>query len=181
MISRKELSDLSDAPAETLVLNDIGRVCISSRRPLLCDAYVDDRRTGAFIVIDPLSNDTVAAGMILGPGGEPAARIVGSTLTPQQRHQRLGHRGAVVIVPTEADAVVLERKLFEGGVVAALARGEVEVAVALAEAGLCAIAWAETPAGRRAIAEHAREAGVTLRELEAKADHTALLELLTVR
>ncbi|MDP2274989.1 MAG: assimilatory sulfite reductase (NADPH) flavoprotein subunit [Archangium sp.] len=177
VISRKELEDLSDAPAETLALNDIGRVRITSRRPLLGDRYVDDRRTGAFIVIDPLTNDTVATGMILGPSADQSAVVGSSTISSEQRKSRLGHPGAIVLAPSEADAVALERQLFEAGVVASLAR-DGAVAVALAEAGLCAIAWAGTPQARRTIGDHARDAGVTFRQLDAKADTAALLGLL---
>ena len=51
------------APAE-LSLNDIARVRIRTRRPLLADPYRRNRATGAFILIDETSNDTLAAGMI---------------------------------------------------------------------------------------------------------------------
>jgi len=47
-----------------LALNDIARVKIRTRRPLLADPYCENRVTGAFILIDESSNDTVAAGMI---------------------------------------------------------------------------------------------------------------------
>ncbi len=53
------------APAQ-LALNDIARVKIRTRRPLLADPYSQNRVTGAFILIDESSNDTVAAGMIAG-------------------------------------------------------------------------------------------------------------------
>jgi sulfite reductase (NADPH) flavoprotein alpha-component len=178
VISRKELEDLSDAPAETLALNDIGRVVISSRRPLLCDRYVDDRRTGAFIVIDPLTNDTVATGMILGPSGEQSLQAGGSNISKEQRRTRLGHQAGVFIVPQEAAALALEKQLFEAGVVTALARADGEVAVSLAEAGLCAIAWAESLVTRRTIAEQARDAGLTFRQLEEQPDVAALVALL---
>ncbi len=49
---------------ETLAMNDIARVKLRLHQPLICDAYDDNRATGAFIVIDPASNATVAAGMI---------------------------------------------------------------------------------------------------------------------
>jgi bifunctional enzyme CysN/CysC len=51
------------APSE-LGLNDIGRVRLRTRRPLLADPYARNRVTGAFILIDEASNDTVAGGMI---------------------------------------------------------------------------------------------------------------------
>ncbi|WP_320668571.1 sulfate adenylyltransferase subunit 1 [Patulibacter defluvii] len=53
----------ADAPAE-LGLNDIGRVRLRVKRPLIADPYDRDRQTGAFILIDEGTNDTVAGGMI---------------------------------------------------------------------------------------------------------------------
>ena len=52
------------AGAQTLAMNDIAKVGIRLYQPLVCDAYADKRATGAFIVIDPADNATVAAGMI---------------------------------------------------------------------------------------------------------------------
>jgi bifunctional enzyme CysN/CysC len=47
-----------------LTLNEIGRVEIKTAKPLFFDAYKANHGTGAFILIDPLSNRTAAAGMI---------------------------------------------------------------------------------------------------------------------
>ncbi|MEP7156376.1 MAG: GTP-binding protein [Betaproteobacteria bacterium] len=46
-------------------LNDIGRVRLKTLRPLMVDAYRANRTTGSFILIDEVTNQTVAAGMIL--------------------------------------------------------------------------------------------------------------------
>lgn len=54
--------------ADEFVLNDIGEVTIHTNQPLFCDPYMDNRATGSFILIDPISNDTIAAGMIVGEG-----------------------------------------------------------------------------------------------------------------
>ena len=53
----------------TFKLNDIGRVRLKTLRPLMVDAYRANRATGSFILIDEVSNQTVAAGMILGEAG----------------------------------------------------------------------------------------------------------------
>jgi len=53
------------AAAHTLGLNDIGLCNVSTAAPVAFDAYVDNRKTGGFIVIDRYSNRTVGAGMIL--------------------------------------------------------------------------------------------------------------------
>jgi sulfate adenylyltransferase large subunit len=47
-----------------LGLNDLGAVRFELTAPIFCDAYRANRNTGAFIVIDETTNDTVAAGMI---------------------------------------------------------------------------------------------------------------------
>ena len=49
---------------ERLELNDIARVRLRLSEPLAVDTYADNRVTGAFILIDEATNDTVAAGMI---------------------------------------------------------------------------------------------------------------------
>ncbi|WP_411845360.1 sulfate adenylyltransferase subunit CysN [Roseibacillus persicicus] len=51
--------------AETLSLNEIGRVKIRTAAPLLHDAYRRNRSTGSFILVDPGTNETVGAGMIV--------------------------------------------------------------------------------------------------------------------
>ena len=48
----------------TIAMNDIARVALSLNQPILCDAYRDDRATGSFILINELTNQTVAAGLI---------------------------------------------------------------------------------------------------------------------
>ena len=51
-------------PASELRLNDIARVSIRLQQPIAADAYQQIRATGAFILIDQASHQTVAAGMI---------------------------------------------------------------------------------------------------------------------
>ncbi|MFB9243873.1 sulfate adenylyltransferase subunit 1 [Massilia antarctica] len=50
--------------AEGLKLNDIARIGVTVQQPLAADAYADIRATGAFILIDEVTHQTVAAGMI---------------------------------------------------------------------------------------------------------------------
>jgi sulfate adenylyltransferase subunit 1 len=60
-----DIHTLEDQPGpERLELNDIARVRLRLSEPLAVDAYGDNRSTGAFILIDESTNDTVAAGMI---------------------------------------------------------------------------------------------------------------------
>ncbi len=63
-----------------LTLNEIGKVVITTTRPLLFDTYATNRETGSFILIDSATNFTAGAGMILGAtrelprhGARPAA------------------------------------------------------------------------------------------------------------
>lgn len=60
-----------DASAETLTLNEIGRVAIQTTAPLIYDAYERNRHTGSFILIDEVSHRTVAAGLLCEPPLEP--------------------------------------------------------------------------------------------------------------
>jgi sulfate adenylyltransferase large subunit len=52
------------AAPDGLALNDLGHIRLRTSRPLAVDPYVENRTTGAFILIDEATNDTVAAGMI---------------------------------------------------------------------------------------------------------------------
>ena len=58
-----------DQGAESLELNEIGRVRLRTTVPLFCDEYRRNRETGSFILIDEQTNNTVAAGMILETAG----------------------------------------------------------------------------------------------------------------
>ena len=57
-------------PAEGLKLNDVARISFAVQQPLAADAYSDIRATGAFILIDEVTHQTVAAGMIRLDGQE---------------------------------------------------------------------------------------------------------------
>ena len=66
LVSVVDMDTLEDRPAPAqLELNDLAVVKIRLSEPLVVDLYERDRATGAFILIDEASNDTVAAGMIL--------------------------------------------------------------------------------------------------------------------
>jgi bifunctional enzyme CysN/CysC len=56
-----------DEAATELTLNEIGRVRLRTTQPLFFDEYRRNRLTGSFILVDEHSNNTVGAGMILGP------------------------------------------------------------------------------------------------------------------
>ena len=56
-----------DEEAVELTLNEIGRVSLRTTAPLFFDEYRRNRTTGSFVLIDEATNETVGAGMILGP------------------------------------------------------------------------------------------------------------------
>jgi sulfate adenylyltransferase subunit 1 len=59
-----DINTQEQRPAEGLKLNDIARVSLNVQQPLAADAYDEIRATGAFILIDEVTHQTVAAGMI---------------------------------------------------------------------------------------------------------------------
>ena len=54
-------------------MNDIGRIHLRTTAPLFFDSYKRNRATGSLILIDEFTNNTVAAGMIIEPGGAGVA------------------------------------------------------------------------------------------------------------
>lgn len=74
---RVDIDTMHREPATTLSLNEIGRVELTTAKPLFFDSYRVNSATGSFVLIDPHTNVTVGAGMIRGevkavPGGRPA-------------------------------------------------------------------------------------------------------------
>ncbi|RYZ07060.1 MAG: sulfate adenylyltransferase subunit CysN [Myxococcales bacterium] len=122
-----DLETLKQSEASRLELNDIGRVTVSCRRPLYFDPYKDNRVTGAFILVDSLSNNTVAAGMILldapqkaeDESRSPTSLRARSQVSADERAERLGQKGATVWLTglpasgKTAIAFALERRLFD--------------------------------------------------------------------
>ena len=140
---------LEPVAKSTLVLNDIARVYVHCRAPIFFDAYAAQRATGAFILIDSVTNDTVAAGMItkaLEGGAERGASR--SLIGDEERRARLGQSGGVLrAVATSLGGAfelgyALERALFDDGRVAVVvdeARDALDAAEACARGGLLAI------------------------------------------
>ena len=65
LVSVIDIHSLEDRPSpERLELNDIARVRLRLAEPLAVDPYTENRATGAFILVDEDSNDTVGAGMV---------------------------------------------------------------------------------------------------------------------
>lgn len=109
--SRLDIHSMEHKPANELSLNDIGVVRIEASRPVLFDAYRENRTTGCFILIDPISNLTVGAGMILRP--VPRKSHDTSPVTATERHIRNGHFPALLELADQELALRLERRLFD--------------------------------------------------------------------
>ena len=62
---RMDINTMEHRAAEKLAMNDIAQVSLKLAQAIFADSYATNRATGAFIVIDESSNDTVGAGMIL--------------------------------------------------------------------------------------------------------------------
>lgn len=114
-----DVETLQPIATESLVLNDIGVVEVETTLPLLFDRYRQNRTMGSFILIDPISNATVAAGMIeSAAAGERVSKTPGSRarVSSVERGQRFGHDPAAVwIEGRERLAEQLERALFDEG------------------------------------------------------------------
>ncbi|GIW96590.1 MAG: bifunctional enzyme CysN/CysC [Pirellulaceae bacterium] len=131
---RIDVNTLHRQPAETLGLNEIGRCHVNVNQPLAFDAYRRNRATGAFILIDRISNATIGAGMILDRTTADEARPawddpslttsfvpVLSQVTPEERQRRYAQRPATLLLTgltgsgKTTIALALERRLFDAG------------------------------------------------------------------
>jgi sulfate adenylyltransferase subunit 1 len=59
------INTMEQSPSEKLVLNEIGKVVITTGKEIFFDPYEKNKHTGAFILIDPITNNTSAVGMII--------------------------------------------------------------------------------------------------------------------
>ncbi len=125
---------------DSLQLNEIGRIQLTTTEPLYYDRYELNRATGSFILIDPVSNTTVAAGMIRGKSRDVADLLVDEVeqsperpkssnvvweqegITLADRERLNGHKAAVLWFTglsgsgKSTIAKKLEQRLFADGV-----------------------------------------------------------------
>jgi sulfate adenylyltransferase large subunit len=141
---RIDVNTLEQEAARDLKLNEIGTVTIDVPRPVFFDPYRENRSTGAFILIDPFSNATLAAGMIRSAIANDQHR---GPVSARERADRLGHEPAVIWLPGRRRlATLLERDLFAQGAAVSITESGASVQALLA-AGLIAIVVAEAPPG----------------------------------
>lgn len=116
-----------DEHADTLSLNEIGRVTLHTQQPLMFDAYRRNRETGSFVLVDEATNQTVGAGMITGPVAHGSTIVWhGSKVSRDQRP----YTGATIWLTglsgsgKSSIAVELERRLVAAGRPAYLMDGD---------------------------------------------------------
>ncbi len=139
---RVDVNTLHRSPSPELNLNEIGRCAVTLSQPIYFDAYKRNRSTGAFIIIDRLTNATVGAGMITerdsarpraawenievdteGPSGV-------SEVTTVERSARYGQQAVTVLFTgltgTGKTAIAhgVERRLFDRGRAVMVVDGE---------------------------------------------------------
>jgi bifunctional enzyme CysN/CysC len=133
-----DVESFESAPVEELSLNDVGEVVLQTSGPVFADPYEDNRRTGAFILIDERSHDTVAAGLVRearegGREDAPASRDVvwhPSHLDRDRRWAATGQSGATIWLtglPASGKSTIaaaLEAALVDRGRVAYLLDGD---------------------------------------------------------
>lgn len=135
-----DVNTLERSKAEALPLNGIANVTIQLNKPVVVDCYSNNRHTGAFIVIDRLTNSTVGAGMIVDQTDSVQSHVV----TDQDRERRYHQKPVTLLIDTiEATekAVELEQALFAQGHTAVVVRPEDALTVCpyVEAAGLIAI------------------------------------------
>ena len=134
---RIDVNTLHSSPSPQLNLNEIGRCRLSLNEPICFDPYKSNRSTGGLILIDRLTNATVAAAMILDRSAsgkklaaweedlvvEENAQQAGdfAEVTAEEREARYGQKPATVLLTgltgsgNTTIAKAVERKLFASG------------------------------------------------------------------
>lgn len=131
---RIDVNTLHRVDAPTLNLNEIGRVRIALSEPIAYDSYKRNRSSGAFIVIDRITYETVGAGMIIDRQTNDARKdhwdddpqsesLVGfdSKVSEDERAARFGQRPVTILFTglpgagKSTTAYGVERALFEQG------------------------------------------------------------------
>ncbi|QDU94170.1 sulfate adenylyltransferase subunit CysN [Lignipirellula cremea] len=131
---RVDVNTMHRSEAPVLKLNEIGRCSVTLNQPICFDAYRRNRATGAFILVDRLTNVTVGAGMIRGQSSdnestpvwdrEPTSEHLTtevSTVNADERTARFGQQPTTVLLTglsgagKTTTAYALERRLFDAG------------------------------------------------------------------
>ncbi|WP_442482739.1 sulfate adenylyltransferase subunit CysN [Aeoliella sp. SH292] len=136
-----DVNTLHRSPTSQLKLNEIGRVQMQLSRPIALDDYRRNKGTGAFIVVDRVSNITVAAGMILDrktadqndhwdDEASEDLEVRTSPVTSAEREARFGQKPVTVLLtglPAAGKTPIanaVERMLFDRGRAVAVIDGQ---------------------------------------------------------
>lgn len=138
---RVDINTLEHSKVAHFNLNEIGRVVITTNKPLLFDSYKKNKGTGSFILIDPITNNTCAVGMIIEKlnSKELPSRINNmnramaqegkSLISKREREEQYGQKGQTIWITGPSGsgkrelAFILERRLFEEGKIAVVFDG----------------------------------------------------------
>lgn len=139
---RTDVNSLARLSAPVLRLNEIGFCTLQTTEPVVCDDYQTNRTTGSFILVDRITHETVAAGLIASSAEEslPGYWSSASALTHAKRQQSLvrmedrvaqyGQKpGTILITGLSSSgkttvALHLEKKLFEAGKIVVVLDGQ---------------------------------------------------------
>ncbi len=94
--------------SHALLLNQIGTVTVSTARPLVFDPYETNRTTGSFILIDPATQFTAGAGMIVGAAREAVATGPRAPVSAAERLALAARHAS-----SDAEAIEAVRKALE--------------------------------------------------------------------
>ena len=128
-----DVNTMEQSMAETMSLNEIARAVFVSNKPLFFDSYKQNKNCGSFILIDPITNNTSAVGMII---DEVNSSDLSSAVTEEdrkktrdgislvsdsERERLIGQAGKLFIIAgnnlsvQRECAYLLERRLFDTG------------------------------------------------------------------
>jgi len=136
-----DVNSLEKQQIEHLNLNEIGRVVITTSKPVFFDPYKKNRQTGSFILIDPITHNTCAVGMIIDRLDSKSllSRItdvdkqkiaLGKSLIQRDQYQnKYNQKGETIWISglhgsgKNELAFSLEKRLFEDGAIAVMIDG----------------------------------------------------------
>jgi bifunctional enzyme CysN/CysC len=136
-----DVNTLEKQDIEILHLNEIGRVVLTTSKPIFFDPYNKNRQTGSFILIDPMTHNTCAVGMIIDrlasksltsriTDVDKAKIALGKPLIQQEEYnKKYNQKGETIWISglhgsgKNELAFSLEKKLFEDGAIAVLIDG----------------------------------------------------------
>jgi adenylyl-sulfate kinase len=137
-----DVNTLQKSEINHLELNEIGRAVLTTVKPIFFDPYTKNRSTGSFILIDPVSNNTCAVGMIIDRLSREELNSKISLydlrskinkgqclISTEQRQKKLNQKGVTLWITglhgsgKNQLAYILEKELFELGANAVLLDG----------------------------------------------------------